>query len=342
MVRSVLPYIALLSLSAALSGCGVAERPQRPAWRNQYEQTCLQQKLVQVSAYVQPAPAIDGPGICGMQKPFKVTALANGSVALRAPGTLACPMVASMDRWINDVVQPIARARFGQPVAEIQSAGSYGCRPINHMRGAKLSEHSFGNAIDIGAFRLADGREVKIVRDWTRGGEQERAFLRELHAGACDHFTTVLGPGSDAMHYNHFHFDLAMHGNTSRGPRRVCRPNTPLQRIPPKLDNLPDPPELEPEIDIARRMQRNPSAVGYAAASPGIGMQANRLRAMPAPRGTIPSAPMPAPGDSAGSGVYGRLQPAAGAPIQLPGSVAPGAGRMRDDGMFVAPGELGD
>ncbi len=350
MARRVLPHIALFSLAAALSGCGIAERPQRPAWRNQAEQACLTQRLVQVSAYVQPAREIDGPGICGLKQPFKVTALARGTVSLKSAGTLGCPMIASMDKWVSEVVQPAAHARFGQPVVEISSAHTYGCRSVNHRPGARLSEHAFGNAIDLGVFKLADGREVKIVRDWTRGDQASQSFLRELHSGACDHFTTVLGPGSDAMHYNHFHFDLAMHGNTSHGPRRICRPKPQQQQLPPKLDNLPDPPELDIELDIARRGQRGPQyaqsqqARGYAAANPGIAMQPERLRAMPRPQGTIAQGNYPAqqPSYTGGDGVYGRLQPGAGAPLQLHNSLPRGTGMLRDDGIFVPPGDIGD
>lgn len=348
MVRSVLPYLAVAFAGAALSGCGLTERPQRPAWRNQAEQACLQQKLVRPSSYVQPAREIDGPGICGLKQPFKVAALSNGSVTLRSTGTLGCPMIASLDKWVDEVVQPTARARFGQPVVEISSAHTYGCRSVNHQRGARLSEHAFGNAIDVGVFKLADGREVKIVQDWTRGDEQAKAFLRELHGGACDHFTTVLGPGSDMFHYNHFHFDLAMHGNTSRGPRRICRPKPQNQQLPPKRDNLPDPPELDIELDIARRQQRGPQyaqrspqgAQSYAMARPGIAMQPERLRAMPRPPSQIDSAPLAAP-LAGGEGVYGRLQASAGgAPMQLHQSLPRGSGVMRDDGIFVPPADV--
>ena len=53
---------------------------------------------------------------------------------------------------------------------------------------------------------------------------QEAAFLHEVHAGACQYFTTVLGPGADVFHYNHIHLDLANHGSTDTGPRRICKP----------------------------------------------------------------------------------------------------------------------
>jgi hypothetical protein len=43
-----------------------------------------------------------------------------------------------------------------------------------------------------------------------------------VFVGACRHFSTVLGPGADMFHYDHFHMDLARHD--ARGTRRVCRP----------------------------------------------------------------------------------------------------------------------
>lgn len=350
MARSVLPYSVTALLCVMLSGCGFVERPQRPAWRDRAEQACLSQKLVRVSAYVRPSRTINGPGICGMNNPFRVTALNEGRVALKSTGTLACPMIASIDRWVKDVVQPAAMARFGQPIAEVSSMGTYGCRSINNRRSGRLSEHSFGNAIDIGGFRLADGREIKIVRDWTRGGEQEKAFLRELHTGACDHFTTVLGPGADVFHYNHFHLDLAMHGNTSRGPRRICRPKPKIQNLPPRLDNLPDPPELEPELDIARRrtperlqQARLQQSRQLAIASPGVNMQTSRLQRMPRPAANIGTEPLAPAGNYPGGTVYGRLPDiSAGGPVQLSPPLPRGAGMLRDDGVYVPPGQLGD
>ncbi len=84
------------------------------------------------------------------------------------------------------------------------------------------------------------------------------AFLHEIHAGACQHFTTVLGPGADMFHYNHFHLDLAMHGSTNTGPRRYCRPQPPPNLLPPpsRPDGLPPAPEIEEPMDIARATPR--------------------------------------------------------------------------------------
>ena len=134
--------------------------------------------------------------------------------------TLACPIVPTIDSWLAEVVQPAASLYFGSAVVEVRS-GSYSCRSRNGRRGARLSEHSFGNALDVMAFRFADGREVAVVKGW-RGAPEEQEFLREVFTGACNYFTTVLGPGADAFHYDHFHLDLARHD--PRGERHVCKP----------------------------------------------------------------------------------------------------------------------
>jgi hypothetical protein len=128
------------------------------------------------------------------------------------------------------------------------------------------------------------------MRDWTRGDQDARDFLRDIHAGACGSFTTVLGPGSDMFHYNHIHLDLAMHGNTSTGPRRICKPR-PLRPLPQgPHDGLPDAPEIEDEIEIARAKPKS-ERPALAQAGPGPGPSA----AVPAPvRAPVP-APLPAP-----------------------------------------------
>jgi hypothetical protein len=329
MARSVLPIAVATALFAVLGGCGVIERAQRPAWRAQAENMCLAQKLVHVSAYVKTAPSINGPGICGLEHPFKVTALMEGAVSFNSQQTIGCPMFAALDQWLGEVVQPLAMARFGQNVVALNSMGSMSCRPANNVVGANLSEHSFGNAVDIGGFRLADGRLIVVARDWTRGGEQEKAFLREALGGACNVFTTVLGPGYNALHYNHFHLDLAQHGRSSSGPRRICKPHPGPQIAPaPRLDNLPDAPDIETDEDLEVAHNRQPAAPGRALAMGSLDAAvpqafiatAPRQRAM-RPDELSPPAPI---------GMTRRSGPAA-----LPRASA----TMRSDGVFVPEGD---
>ena len=165
-----------------------------------------------------------------------------------------CSMIPALESWLSEVVQPIAQARFGQPVVGLDAMGAYSCRTVDNIAGAQLSEHAFGNAIDVGGFKLADGRKISVVGDWKKADTQEAAFLHEVHAGACQHFTTVLGPGADPFHYNHIHMDLAMHGQTNTGPRRYCKPAPApsLLPAPQQPDALPPAPDIEEPMDVAR------------------------------------------------------------------------------------------
>jgi Extensin-like protein C-terminus len=254
MACRVSPFVLGACALLSLSGCGFLEHAERPPWRTQAENACLARKLVQPSAFITPAHEIDGPGICGMTHPFKVSALANGAVSVEGPVTIDCSMIGALEDWLTQVVQPAAQARFGVAVVGLAAFGAYSCRSVDNLAGARLSEHAFGNAIDIAGFKLADGRSIVIVQDWKKTDTQESAFLHEVHAGACQDFTTVLGPGADVFHYNHFHLDLAMHGATNTGPRRYCKPapSPNLTPAPGRPDGLPPAPEVEEPQDVAQ------------------------------------------------------------------------------------------
>jgi hypothetical protein len=120
---------------------------------------------------------------------------------------------------VSDKVQPAALRWFGQPVVEIRQISAYSCRGMNGNPNANISEHAFGNALDIAAFTFADGRKVTVKDGW-HGAAEEQGFLRDIHGAACEMFTTVLAPGSNAYHYDHMHGDLMR-----RSSRRViCEP----------------------------------------------------------------------------------------------------------------------
>jgi hypothetical protein len=144
---------------------------------------------------------------------------AIGPVEVKPAATLACPIVSVLDQWIAQSVQPAALRWFGQPVTEIKQISAYSCRGMNGQRGARISEHAFGNALDIAAFVFADGRMVKVKDGW-RGAPEEQGFLRDVQGAACEQFTTVLAPGADAFHYDHIHVDLMRRASG----RRICQP----------------------------------------------------------------------------------------------------------------------
>ncbi len=129
-------------------------------------------------------------------------------------GAMTCPLADRYARWTREVLQPAARRHFGQAVRLVETFGTYNCRSIAGT--GRLSEHGKANAVDISAFVLADGHRISVLDDWSDGDSRERAFLRDLHRGACERFEIVLGPEANSAHRNHFHFDMG-----ERGP--YCR-----------------------------------------------------------------------------------------------------------------------
>src|SRR5437764_9414022 len=146
-------------------------------------------------------------------------AVASGPAAVAPAATLACPMVSALDEWVTNAVQPAAQRWFGESVVEIKQISAYSCRSMNGQRGAPISEHAFGNALDIAAFTFMDGRRVTVKDGW-RGLPEERGFLHDVQAAACRQFSTVLAPGSNAFHYDHIHVDLARRGSGNA----ICNP----------------------------------------------------------------------------------------------------------------------
>jgi hypothetical protein len=142
-----------------------------------------------------------------------------GPVEVKPVATLACPLVSALDQWIATAVQPAALRWFHQPVVEIKQISAYSCRGMNGNPNAHISEHAFGNALDIASFVLADGHKVTVQYGW-RGSPEEQAFLHDVQLAACNEFTTVLAPGANIYHYNHIHVDLMRRYSG----RRICQP----------------------------------------------------------------------------------------------------------------------
>jgi hypothetical protein len=134
-------------------------------------------------------------------------------------GAMTCPLAASFTAWAKHAVRPAARQYLGSDIVRIETMGTYNCRKVNGARSGKLSEHAFGNAVDVAAFVLKDGRRISVLSGWN-GTKDERAFLRRLHESACKRFGTVLGPNYNSAHANHFHFDM---GKSMKDGSTYCR-----------------------------------------------------------------------------------------------------------------------
>lgn len=157
---------------------------------------------------------IGGSGGCGIAVPIKVSSL--GAVKINPPATLNCTLTAALYKWVVKDVQPEAVRQFKEPVVSIRNISSYSCRRRNGVEGGRISEHSFGNALDIASVTLASGTKISILNDWGPGGlfnfNKKAAFLSDIHKNACGKFSTVLGPKANKAHANHFHFDLGRDG----------------------------------------------------------------------------------------------------------------------------------
>jgi hypothetical protein len=158
-----------------------------------------------------PLPAL------GPQRGAPVEAV--GPVTVKPAATLACPIVSALDKWLADSVQPAAQRWFGARVVEIKQISAYSCRGMNGNPGAHISEHAFGNALDIAAFTLTDGRRITVKDGW-HGMPEEQGFLRDVQAAACREFNTVLAPGSNRYHDDHIHVDLMRRASR----RLICEP----------------------------------------------------------------------------------------------------------------------
>jgi hypothetical protein len=145
---------------------------------------------------------------CGIANPVRVTHV--DGVRLSTPATLDCDTARALRQWVTTGLKPAA-GKAG--VAEIRVAAHYACRSRNNVKGARISEHGRGKAIDIAGITLANGKALTVLGDYRRA-----EMLQKVRRAACGIFGTTLGPGSDRFHSDHFHFDTARHRN---GP--YCR-----------------------------------------------------------------------------------------------------------------------
>lgn len=143
------------------------------------------------------------------------TVLRQTSLASAPPVT--CSVSGALELWQRQGVQPAAQELLGSRVVRIEHLGAYSCRRLYGRDSGNWSEHATGNAIDIAAFVLADGRRLSVARDWA-GESDEAAFLHRVRNEACGVFGTVLSPDYNVAHADHLHFD-----QSQRGFGGVCR-----------------------------------------------------------------------------------------------------------------------
>jgi hypothetical protein len=150
-------------------------------------------------------PQAAGQGSCRVSQAVLLREIKVGSRSVKLPDRpiVNCGYALQLSKWVKAT---------GVPLAKLYTGPGYQCRGRNGSSSGKLSEHGRGNAVDIERMQLSDGTTL-----WVKDANGNRT-LKSMRALGCSHFTTVLGPGSNAAHASHFHFDMA----ERRGGYRIC------------------------------------------------------------------------------------------------------------------------
>lgn len=168
-------------------------------------------KLLALGIVYRRIPDEDSDRGCDIENGVEITQI--GSVKLTRPALLTQDMAMRLGRWVKESLEPEVQKTFRSQLAAIDVGGSYSCRniygkPFGGRFAGRLSEHAFANAIDIGGFKLADGRAVDYVKHW-RAKDGSSDFFLATSTTACEIFNTTLTPDYDRFHRNHIHVDAS-------------------------------------------------------------------------------------------------------------------------------------
>lgn len=168
------------------------------------EEAACRKQLRRLGVTYRDLAPIDDGGACRIDHPVQVTQL-SGGIEMKPAATLSCAMAAAFAGWTRDELASAARWKYLSGVRTIHQGSSYSCRRIRGTSTA--SEHSKGNALDVMRIELNNGKDIDVRKPgWF--AFRERSLLKNVRKGGCDYFTTVLGPGYNADHADHFHFDI--------------------------------------------------------------------------------------------------------------------------------------
>ena len=237
-----------------------AAKPGEPSAPSPQPSAC-RLALTDTIAIAPSIPDIHGAGGCGGEDLVRLEAIVlpdKRQVSVKPAAILRCAMASALADWIRTDIAPLA-AGLGSAISDLDNFDSFECRGRNRVVGARLSEHGRANALDVRAFKLANGRSISLT---------DRSVPRELREtvlhSACARFPTVLGPGSDWYHEDHIHLDLM----ERRGNYRICQWNVwdPLPQTAPLLPA--ERPEEAPPREVAAKSDAAKSDTKSDAADP--------------------------------------------------------------------------
>ena len=199
---------------------------------------------------------IEGENGCGGVDLVRLEAVVledRGRVPLKPAAILRCDMASAVAEWVRSDVTALAQG-LGTRVSGLDNFNSYECRGRNRVKGAKVSEHGRGNALDLRAVNFANGQSLALTE-----AAAPRAPREAVRVSMCTRFNTVLGPGSDGYHEDHIHIDLAPRRNNYkichwevRDEVPVAAPLLPVSRpdgAPPREVAAAEPGAVAPEAE---------------------------------------------------------------------------------------------
>jgi hypothetical protein len=219
---------------------------QAPAAPPAPQPSACRAALTEEIAIAPSIPDVHGPGGCGGTDLVRLEAIMlpdKHRVAVTPAATLRCTMASVIADWVRTDIAPMTE-KLGSEITALDNFDSYECRGFNRIPGAHLSEHGRANALDVRAFKMADGRSISLT-DRTVSRETRESVLHSV----CARFMTVLGPDSDWYHEDHIHLDLAERRNNYR----ICEWDVldPLPKIAPLLPA--ERPEDAPPREVAAK-----------------------------------------------------------------------------------------
>ncbi|ENR0234637.1 extensin family protein [Enterobacter bugandensis] len=146
----------------------------------------------------------DSGGECPLNNVVRVRDF--GPVSLNGSFLASCPLALSSALFVSQQARPLTKRFTGSELTRIEHLGSFACRNIYHRPDARRSEHATAEALDIAAFRLANGERVTVLNGWKSAKTQP--WLKALLAASCGYYGNGLGPEYNAAHASHFHMGM--------------------------------------------------------------------------------------------------------------------------------------
>ena len=232
----------------------VAKPAEQPAPQPSPQPSACRLALTDAVAIAPSIPDIHGVGGCGGEDLVRLEAIVlpdKRQVSVKPAAILRCAMASALADWIRTDIAPLATS-LGSAISDLDNFDSFECRGRNRIVGARLSEHGRANALDVRAFKLANGRAISLT-DRTVPRELRETVLHSV----CARFSTVLGPGSDGYHEDHIHLDLMERRNNYR----ICQWNVwdPMPQTAPLLPAV-RPEEAPPRVVAAKSDATKPDA----------------------------------------------------------------------------------